>query len=167
MNRKDNRIIIYTDGACKGNPGPGGYGIIMTLENNPYRKEFSKGFRLTTNNRMELLAIIDALKKVKRKNADIVIVTDSKYVSDAINKGWLEKWKMRAFKRIKNPDLWKELDRLLQQHQVQFVWLKGHNGHPENEKCDRLAVKAASAPANKLNIDKGYEQPPDTPPSLF
>ncbi len=167
MTRKPNRIIIYTDGACKGNPGPGGYGVIMTEENTPRRKEFSKGFRLTTNNRMELMAIIDGLKHVRRKNAEIVIVTDSKYVSDAINKGWLEKWKAKGFAKIKNPDLWKQLAELLDKHQVQFVWLKGHNGHPENERCDRLAVKAASVPKHRLHTDQGYEQSQAKPDRLF
>ncbi len=166
MTAKSERIIIYTDGASLGNPGPGGYGIVMTMEHSPYRKQFSEGFRKTTNNRMELMAVVEALKKIKKDHQDVVVVTDSRYVSDAINKGWLENWIRRDFKKVKNPDLWKELARLLQNHKVEFIWIKGHNGHPENELCDKLAVKAAKLPPEKQRIDEFYEKG-ENPPSLF
>ncbi len=157
------RIIIYTDGACKGNPGPGGYGILMLLENSTYKKTFYKGFRHTTNNRMELKAVVEALNKIKKPGQRVIIVTDSKYISDAINKGWLDKWIARDFKNVKNADLWRQLARLLQLHQVEFMWVKGHDKHPQNNYVDRLAVKAASFPPHRQHIDRAYEliNPPD------
>lgn len=146
-------IEIYTDGASLGNPGPGGYGIVMRYKQ--HEKEFSKGFRLTTNNRMELLAVIDALKQIKGSGWQVVVYSDSQYVVNAIEKGWLKKWQQRGFKNTANADLWKQLLPLLQKHHVRFVWVKGHAGHAENERCDRLAVQAANHDA--LNIDQAYE----------
>ncbi len=158
MTEKNKRIIIFTDGACKGNPGPGGYGILMKLEDSAYKKSFYEGYRRTTNNRMELMAVVEALKKIKRPGEEVFVVTDSKYISDALNKGWLEKWKERGFKKIKNPDLWKALAEELDKHTVHFEWVKGHNKHPENEYCDRLARKAAAQPIHKLKRDDYYEK---------
>ncbi len=159
-----NRIIIYTDGACKGNPGPGGYGILMLLENSTYKKAFYKGFRHTTNNRMELRAVVDALRKITKPGQDVIVVTDSRYISDAINKGWLEAWIRKGFKKVKNADLWKQLAELLRQHRVEFMWVKGHDKHPQNNYVDRLAVKAASFPPHKLHIDAEYEKLNPPPP---
>lgn len=146
-------IYLYTDGAAKGNPGPGGYGIV--LEAGKHRKELSQGFRLTTNNRMELLAVIEGLQALKKEGQSVEVVSDSKYVVDAINKGWLPSWVKKGFKGKKNIDLWKRLIPLLQKHRVNFHWVKGHNDHPQNERCDRLAVEASEGP--KLLIDEGYE----------
>ena len=149
------RIEIYTDGACSGNPGKGGYGIVMKVPEKNYEKHFSKGFRLTTNNRMELLAVIVALEKLKSPDNDIHIYTDSKYVSDAINKKWLLGWIKKGFKNVKNPDLWRRMVPLLTTHKTTFHWIKGHAGHPENEICDQLAVKAAQS--GKLETDQYFE----------
>ena len=146
-------IYLYTDGAAKGNPGPGGYGIV--LEAGQHRKELSQGFRLTTNNRMELLAVIEGLQALKKEGQSVEVVSDSKYVVDAINKGWLRSWVKKGFKGKKNIDLWKRLIPLLQKHRVNFHWVKGHNDHPQNERCDRLAVEASEGP--RLLIDEGYE----------
>ncbi len=158
MKNDDKRIIIYTDGSALGNPGPGGYGILMILEDTNYKKSFSEGFRHTTNNRMELKAVVEALKKIKWPDQKVIVVTDSTYVSNAINKGWLDNWKERKFKKIKNPDLWKQLAELLDKHRVEFWWTRGHNNHPENEYCDKLAKKAAKQPKHRLKIDKEYEK---------
>lgn len=147
-------IYLYTDGAAKGNPGPGGYGIV--LEAGKHRKELSEGFRLTTNNRMELLAVIEGLKALKKEGMTVEVVSDSKYVVDAINKGWLRSWVQKGFKGKKNVDLWKQMIPLLQKHQVSFHWVKGHNDHPQNERCDRLAVEASEG--SRLLIDEGYER---------
>ena len=157
------RIEIYTDGACSGNPGKGGYGIVMKVPEKNYVKYFSKGFRRTTNNRMELLAVIVALEKLKSPDNDIHIFTDSKYVSDAINKKWLLGWIKKDFKNVKNPDLWRRLVPLLKTHNTTFHWIKGHAGHPENEICDQLAVKAAQGPT--LETDEYFENP--DPGGLF
>jgi ribonuclease HI len=146
-------IKLYTDGAAKGNPGPGGYGIV--LEAGPHRKELAGGFRKTTNNRMELLAVIVGLEALKNEQQQVQVVSDSKYVVDAINKGWLKSWLTKNFKGKKNVDLWKRLLPMLQKHQVSFHWVKGHNSHPQNERCDTLAVDA-SAEIN-LPPDYGYE----------
>ncbi len=153
------RIEIFTDGACSGNPGKGGYGIVMKVPEKNYEKRFSKGFRLTTNNRMELLAVIVALEKLKSTDNDIHIYTDSKYVSDAINKKWILGWIKKGFKNVKNPDLWKRMVPLLNTHQITFHWIKGHAGHPENEICDQLAVKAAQS--DKLETDTFFENQQD------
>ncbi|MCS5491515.1 ribonuclease HI [Algoriphagus limi] len=146
-------ITIFTDGAAKGNPGPGGYGIVLKFKH--HRKELSEGFRLTTNNRMELLAVIRALKEIKLPDIPVTIYSDSKYVVDAIEKGWLWGWQKKGFKGKKNPDLWQQYIPLHMKYKPKFVWLKGHAGHPENERCDQLAVAAAEGP--DLKIDKAYE----------
>ena len=153
------RIEIYTDGACSGNPGRGGYGIVMKVPEKNYEKRFSKGFRLTTNNRMELMAVIVALEKLKSLDNDIHIFTDSKYVSDAINQKWIYGWIKKDFKNVKNPDLWRRLVPLLKTHKTTFHWVKGHAGHVENEICDQLAVKAAQSPL--LEVDAYFESQKD------
>jgi ribonuclease HI len=150
---KGPEIIIYTDGAAKGNPGPGGYGIVMKHKNK--RKELSRGYRLTTNNRMELLAVIVALETLKIDNSDVTIYTDSRYVADAVQKGWVYQWEAKNFKKKKNPDLWKRFLVIYPKHKVEFIWVKGHDNNPENERCDELAVKAAEG--NNLFIDEVYE----------
>ncbi|NPA43090.1 MAG: ribonuclease HI [Chlorobi bacterium] len=157
------RIIIYTDGSAIGNPGPGGYGILMMWEDTPYQKTFSQGFRHTTNNRMELMAVVEALEKIKWPGQEVMVVTDSTYVSDAINKGWLENWKKKNFKGVKNADLWRRLVELMDRHRVRFWWTRGHNNHPQNEYCDKLARKAAKQPAHRLKADREYERinPPE------
>ena len=151
------KIEIYTDGACSGNPGKGGYGILMRVPEKNYQKTYSKGFRKTTNNRMELLAVIVALEKLKSPENDIHIYTDSKYVSDAINQKWIFGWVKKGFAKVKNPDLWKRLYPLFKLHNPTFHWIKGHSGHPENEICDQLAVKAAQS--ENLEIDSYFEDP--------
>ena len=150
------QVIIYTDGACTGNPGAGGYGAVLL--SGEHRKEISGGYQLTTNNRMELMGAIAALKSLKFKSA-VTLHTDSKYIVDAVTKGWAKRWQANGWKRnkkekAKNPDLWQELLDLCQKHQVDFVWVKGHGGIPENERCDRLAVAAAHQP--DLLPDSGY-----------
>ena len=149
------RIEIYTDGACSGNPGKGGYGIVMKVPEKNYEKRYSAGFRLTTNNRMELLAVIVALEKLKSTENDIHIFTDSKYVVDAIEKKWLQSWVKIGFKNKKNPDLWRRILPLLKSHKTTFHWVKGHAGHLENEICDQLAVKAEQT--EPLQIDEFFE----------
>lgn len=153
-------INIYTDGASKGNPGKGGYGIIMEVAGSNYRKEFSKGYRLTTNNRMELLAVIEALKKLKKEGQNVTIYTDSRYVVDAVEKRWVFNWEKKAFKDKKNPDLWQDFLKEYRKHTINFVWIKGHNDHPQNERCDFLATQASQQ--TKLLIDEVYEQEIDT-----
>ena len=151
------KIEIFTDGACSGNPGKGGYGILMRVAEKNYQKTFSKGYRKTTNNRMELLAVIVALENMNATGHDIHIYTDSKYVADAINEKWIFGWVKKGFNKVKNPDLWKRFFPLYKEYQPQFHWIKGHNGHIENEICDQLAVKAAQS--NNLEIDSFYENP--------
>lgn len=151
------KIEIYTDGACSGNPGKGGYGVLMRVPNANYQKTYAQGYRKTTNNRMELLAVIVALEQMKSAGHEIHIYTDSKYVSDAINKNWLFGWAKKGFTKIKNPDLWKRFYPLFTMHKPQFHWIKGHNGHPENELVDRLAVKASQA--QELLVDTFFETP--------
>ena len=153
------RIDIFTDGACSGNPGRGGYGIVMKVPEKNYERRFSKGFRLTTNNRMELLAVIVALEKLKSPENDIHIYTDSKYVSDAINQKWIFGWIKKGFKNVKNPDLWRRIVPLLNAHNPTFHWVKGHAGHPENEICDQLAVAAAKS--SNLVADTFFENQKD------
>lgn len=138
-------VTIYTDGACSGNPGPGGYGIIL-IDAAGRRKELSAGYKHTTNNRMELTAVIVGLEALKRQS-DVRVVTDSQYVAHAIKNGWLKNWIARGWRKadkkpVLNVDLWKRLMPLLEKHTVTFEWIKGHAGHPENERCDELAVKA-------------------------
>ena len=135
-------VIVFTDGACSGNPGPGGWGAILRF--GEHEKELSGGEAETTNNRMELSAVIAALSALKEP-CRVTVVTDSKYVSDAVTLGWAEGWRKKGWKRAggapaQNPDLWEKLLNLLKVHEVKFVWVKGHDGHPENERCDRLAV---------------------------
>lgn len=148
------KISIYTDGAAKGNPGPGGYGII--LRSGQHQKEVSEGFRLTTNNRMELLSVIIALEMIKKPNAVVEIWSDSKYVVDAVEKGWVFGWQKKGFKGKKNVDLWQRFLNIYPKHKVKFHWIKGHAGHPENERCDELAVKAAES--SNLKTDTWYEE---------
>ncbi len=150
-------IIIYTDGAARGNPGPGGYGVL--LMSGPHRKELSEGFRKTTNNRMELLAVITALEALKKPGSNVHIYTDSKYVSDAINLGWVFNWEKKNFKKKKNIDLWKRFLELYRQHNVSISWVEGHANIKENERCDELAVQASKQ--NNLLIDRGYEEKND------
>lgn len=147
-------IIIYTDGAAKGNPGPGGYGAVLMFGEK--RKELSKGFRLTTNNRMELLAVIDALKTLKTNKYPVIIYSDSKYVVDAVTKGWLRKWQLKGFKNKANVDLWREYIKVAKKFKIEFRWVKGHAGYEENERCDQLAVFAAER--DNLSRDIGYEE---------
>lgn len=146
-------IYLYTDGAASGNPGPGGYGVVLKC--GELRKEISGGFSLTTNNRMELLAVIKGLEAIKWDNAVVEVWSDSQYVVKAITEGWLESWILKDWKKVKNPDLWQRFVPLYRNHRVSFHWLKGHAGHPENERCDRLAVAAYSLP--DLPPDEGYE----------
>ena len=150
------QIIIYTDGACTGNPGAGGYGAVLI--SGAERQEISGGYKLTTNNRMEMMAAIAALKSLATKSK-VVLHSDSKYIVDAVNQGWAKRWQANGWKRnkkekAKNPDLWQELLDLCQKHEIDFVWVKGHAGIPENERCDRLAVAAAQQP--NLPPDPGY-----------
>jgi len=152
------QVTIYTDGACKGNPGPGGYGVILIAGN--HRKELSGGYRRTTNNRMELLAAIVGLRTLKSP-CTVTLHTDSKYVADALEKGWARKWRANGWMRTKtdralNPDLWEELLALCERHRVRVVWVRGHAGHEENERCDELAVTAARQ--RNLPPDSGYER---------
>lgn len=151
-------VVIYTDGGALGNPGPGGYGVVLLYGNR--RKEISEGFRLTTNNRMEIQATIAGLKALKYR-CRVTIYSDSRYLVNAINLGWLQSWKANGWKRGKkkpvlNMDLWQELDRLLQKHEVKFVWVESHAGIRENERCDELTQQAARG--RSLKIDFGYEQ---------
>jgi ribonuclease HI len=150
------QVHIYTDGAARGNPGPGGYGIVMEWVGKAYRKEFSKGFKHTTNNRMELLAVIEALKKLKKPGVSAIVFTDSKYVADAVNKKWVFGWEKKNFKDRKNADLWIEFLKEIRKHNVSFRWIKGHNDHPQNERCDALAVAASKE--KRLLIDEGFQQ---------
>ncbi len=150
-------IYLYTDGASSGNPGPGGYGVVLKCAG--VEKEMSGGFCLTTNNRMELLAVIKGLEAIKWTNAEVHVYSDSSYVVNAINQGWLEGWQRRGFSRVKNTDLWIRFLQVYKSHRVAFHWIRGHAGHPENERCDRLAVAAgAGAVAQGLVLpeDPGY-----------
>ena len=145
-------ILLYTDGAASGNPGPGGYGVVLRCGS--LRKEMSEGFRLTTNNRMELLAVIKGLEAIRWDNAEVQVWSDSSYVVKAVNDGWLENWKRTGFAKKKNVDLWLRFDTVYRRHRVAFHWLKGHAGHPENERCDQLAVAAYHE--ENLQEDIGY-----------
>jgi len=151
------KIEIFTDGACSGNPGKGGFGILMRVPEKKYQKTYSKGFRKTTNNRMELLAVIVALEQIKSEGHEIHIFTDSKYVSEAINQKWIFGWVKKGFAKVKNPDLWKRFYPLFKKYNPKFHWIKGHNGHPENEICDQLAVQASQSPS--LETDEFFENP--------
>ncbi|WP_300567443.1 ribonuclease HI [Flavobacterium sp.] len=150
------QVHIYTDGAAKGNPGPGGYGVVMELTGTPYKKEFYEGFRHTTNNRMELLAVIVGLEKLKNPNMTVLVVSDSKYVVDSVEKKWVLGWEKKNFAERKNSDLWIRFLKIYRKHQVDFKWIKGHNNHPQNERCDELAVMASQQA--KLSVDAFYEK---------
>ena len=147
------QVKVYTDGGASGNPGPGGYGIVML--SGKHRKEINGGFRLTTNNRMELLAVIIALENLKFEGTDVTIYSDSKYVVDAVTKGWVFNWVKKNFKDKKNPDLWKRFLNIYSKHEVKFVWVKGHSGDEFNEVADRLAVSAYLE--GDLEVDEVYE----------
>lgn len=146
-------IELFTDGAASGNPGPGGYGAILRFKG--VEKELSEGFRLTTNNRMELLAVIKGLEALTKDNCPVTVFSDSSYVVNAVEKGWLNNWLRTGFKGKKNADLWRRFNTVFKKHKVKFVWIRGHNGHPENERCDKLAVDAGKS--FPLKIDEGYE----------
>jgi ribonuclease HI len=153
-------VEIFTDGACRRNPGPGGYGVVLLYESR--RRELSGGFRLTTNNRMEILAAIAGLEALKEP-CRVRLYSDSQYLVNAIEKGWAARWRAAGWKRNSrekavNPDLWERLLELCRVHRVEFLWVRGHAGHPENERCDRLATAAADAP--DLGVDEGYERSP-------
>ncbi|MDP4833728.1 MAG: ribonuclease HI [Schleiferiaceae bacterium] len=145
------QVDLFTDGAAKGNPGPGGYGAI--LRSGAHEKELSGGFYHTTNNRMELMAVIVGIEALK-SGCSVRVVSDSKYVVDAFNARWIDGWKRRGWAKVKNPDLWKRLLKAMEPHQVRFEWIKGHNDHPENERCDRLAVAASLNPTEQ---DYGFQ----------
>ncbi len=147
-------VTIFTDGAARGNPGPGGYGVVLI--SGPYRKEMAQGFKLTTNNRMELLAVIVALETLKKVNSKVTIFTDSKYVADAVEKKWVFSWEKTRFKNKKNADLWLRFLKIYRQHHVKFHWIKGHSNNKENERCDHLAVQASKN--ESLLVDHGYQQ---------
>jgi ribonuclease HI len=144
-------ITIYTDGASSGNPGPGGYGVVLI--SGKHRLEKSAGYRLTTNNRMELLAVIEGLESLKIPGSAVIVYTDSKYVADSVEKGWVFGWEAKGFKKRKNPDLWIRFLKIYRKHKVKFKWIKGHANNPENEICDRLAVAASKG---VLLEDTGY-----------
>jgi len=156
-------IEIYTDGSARGNPGPGGFGVI--LRSGKHYKELSEGYRHTTNNRMELLAVITGLEALKKEGSEVVVTSDSRYVTEAVNQEWVFNWEKKNFAKKKNPDLWKRFLVVYRKHKVRMVWIKGHNDHPMNERCDELAVEASyfeNKPA-----DTYYEQSnPDTPTLL-
>jgi ribonuclease HI len=146
-------IELFTDGASSGNPGPGGYGAI--LRSGQHYKELSEGFRKTTNNRMELMAVIKGLEALKNPNQEVTIYSDSKYVIDSVEKKWLQGWVKKGFAGKKNKDLWLRFIEASRPHQIKFVWVKGHAGHPENERCDELAVAAGKQ--KELLIDTVFE----------
>ena len=147
------QVIIYTDGAASGNPGPGGLGVVLKAGN--LRKELSFGFRKTTNNRMELLAVILGLEALRFPGMEVTVYSDSRYVVDAVEKGWVFGWEKKGFKGKKNPDLWQRFLKVYRLHRVRFVWIKGHAANPENERCDQLAVAAYKQP--NLLVDAVYE----------
>ena len=145
-------VTIYTDGACSGNPGPGGYGVGLISGN--HRKELSEGFRLTTNNRMELLAAIKGLEALRRNAVTVRLHTDSQYLVNAVNKGWVFEWERKRFAKKKNQDLWIRFLEVYRRHHVTLIWVRGHNNDTENERCDTLAVAASKGPV--LKEDNGY-----------
>jgi len=155
-------ITIYSDGAASGNPGKGGYGVVLI--SGRHRLEKSEGYRLTTNNRMELLAVITGLESLKIPGSNVVVYTDSRYVADSVEKGWVFRWESKTFKKKKNPDLWIRFLKAYRKHNVRFVWIKGHASNPENELCDRLAVEAYRK--DTLLEDTGYT-PEDKNDVLF
>ena len=147
-------ITIYTDGSALGNPGPGGYGVVML--SGPYRKELSQGYRLTTNNRMELMAVCVALESLRLAGSNVTLYSDSKYVVEAVNQRWVLNWEKSNFRGKKNPDLWMRFLRIYRRHNVRFVWVKGHASTIENNRCDHLAVAAAQS--GNLLEDTGYSE---------
>lgn len=156
-------ITIYTDGSAKGNPGKGGYGIVLI--SGKHRKELSQGYRYTTNNRMELLSVIVAIEAIKTTNADITIYSDSKYVVESIEKGWVFDWLKKDFKKKKNQDLWLRFLSVYKKHNIKFIWIKGHHENTENEICDRLAVKASDK--DNILIDEYFEAMQKNKEGLF
>lgn len=150
-----NQVHLYTDGAASGNPGPGGYGVLLEWVGTTHTKEFSQGFRYTTNNRMELLAVIEGLKVLKKAPLQVTVFTDSKYVCDSVEKKWVFNWENKQFKSRKNADLWRFFLVEYRKHDVSVKWIKGHNQHPQNERCDQLAVK--SYKEQELLIDQEFE----------
>ena len=161
------QVTIYTDGACLKNPGPGGYGVVVLSDGQ--RRELSGGFRLTTNNRMEILAAIEGLKLLKQPSK-VLLYSDSQYLVNAMQQDWAKRWRANGWMRGKgqpaiNPDLWKQLLALCEQHEVTFSWVRGHAGNTENERCDRLSVQAAKS--RNLAIDAGYERAVEQKPTLF
>jgi len=148
------QVHIYTDGSSRGNPGPGGYGVVMQWVGKSYVKEFSQGYVKTTNNRMELLAVIVALEQLKKVNTRVKVFTDSKYVVDSVDKKWVFGWEKKGYKDKKNPDLWKRFLKIYRKHEVSFQWIKGHNNHKQNDRCDFLAVE--SSKKEGLLIDEEY-----------
>jgi ribonuclease HI len=156
-------ISVYTDGSARGNPGPGGYGIVFMA--GAHYKEMSAGFRLTTNNRMELWSVCVALEVLKYPGSHVTIFSDSQYVVHAVEKNWIGGWVRRNWKNVKNPDLWKRYIAAAGRHQVKFVWIKGHNGHQFNERCDQLAVQAATG--QNLQVDSWYEANRDQGEGMF
>ena len=153
---KSKSVYLYTDGSSLGNPGPGGYGIILEWVGMSYLKEFSQGFIRTTNNRMELLAVIVGLELIKKPLMEVVVYSDSKYVVDSVEKKWVFGWQKKDFKGKKNSDLWKRFLIINKKHKVSFEWIKGHNQHPQNERCDHLAFQAAKG--KNLISDRIFEQ---------
>ena len=151
-------ITMYTDGASRGNHGPGGYGVILKYKG--HQKELTEGFKKTTNNRMELLAVIKGLEALKKPDQEVTIYSDSKYVVEAVEKGWLWGWMKKGFKKKKNPDLWRRFAILYKQHKITFKWVKGHAGIPENERCDYLATSSADGPY--LKEDVGFQNDDET-----
>lgn len=152
---REEPIILYSDGSSRGNPGPGGYGVI--LKYGSYVKELSQGFKLTTNNRMELLGVIEGLKAIKKRELPVKVYSDSSYVVKAVNEGWLNSWLSKGLSKKKNADLWSEYLSVSRNFSsIEFFWIKGHAGHPENERCDALAVEASFR--EDLMDDKGYLQ---------
>ncbi|MGQ9815430.1 MAG: ribonuclease HI, partial [Candidatus Roseilinea sp.] len=161
------QVVMYTDGGCDPNPGPGGYGVVLLFAG--HRKELSGGYRLTTNNRMEIMAAIAGLKALNRR-CRVTLHTDSEYLANAMNKGWARRWCMNGWMRNKtdpalNPDLWQELLALCEQHEVTFVWVRGHAGNPDNERCDQLTRQAWRN--RNLPPDPGYPSAPNAGPTLF
>lgn len=151
-------VFLYSDGSSRGNPGPGGYGTVLHYTDSKgelHVLEITEGFRMTTNNRMELMGVIKGLEALNR-SCDVTVISDSKYVTDAFNQHWIDGWRKKNFKNVKNPDLWKRLLQLTDMHNVSFTWVKGHAGHPENERCDELATN--SADGENLLIDNWYEE---------
>ena len=151
-----NQVNLYTDGAARGNPGPGGYGLILEWEGTPYKKTYSQGFIYTTNNRMELRSVIKGLQMLKKFPLNVVVYTDSKYVSEAVDKKWVFRWEKKEFKNKKNADLWVEFLEVFRKHNVKIRWIKGHNQHPQNEYCDKMAVKASKQTDTHIE-DVGYQ----------